>query len=502
MLRKLKREVPPGTSQIDFTSKTSVRQRWLRVLLVSAAVLVPCFWQHRVGGGDLRSHTYNAWLVQLIERGQAPGLWIAHMRNNVLFDYILSALAGILSLPQAARAAAGIAVLTFFWGSFAFVSAITARNAWPLAPLLAAIAYGWTFQEGLLNYYISIGLAFVALALFLGQNVWRWAGIAILVPLAFLAHPLGTAWMVAAAVYLAIARAIPLRLHLPLVLVAMAILALLRQQLQAHYVVDFPTTSALFNLLFYNGLDQIIFSNRYLIPVLMLCVSFVAVIAVELVRRKSLPGLPAEWAVPLELYLIVQAAVLLLPDSISLPQYPAPVSALTTRLTSISAVLLCCLWASIKPPRWHLSVSVCVTAIFFLFLYQDTALLNGMEDRVQRLVHSIPAGQRVIATIGGPAKFRFSVKHMTDTSCIGYCFSYGNYEAPSGQFRVHASPGNAFVVSDIHDATLMEEGRYQVRVTDLPIYQVYQCSTQWTELCIRSLKTGETNDTYGVHVGR
>jgi hypothetical protein len=472
------------------------------MVLVSAAVLVPCFWHQRIGAGDLRSHIYNAWLTQLIERGQAPGLWVASKWDNVLFDNLLSALLRIFSAQDAARIGAGIAVLVFFWGSTAFVSAVAGRNVWSVAPLVAAASYGWTFQEGLLNYYLSIGFAFAALALFRGQNPWRWAGIAILVPLTFLAHPLGTAWMVGAAVYLAIARAVPLRLHLLMVLVAIAILAILRLELQTHYIVEFPATSAVFNLFFYNGLDQLIFSKRYLISVLLLTVSFVALAAVEIVRRRGLPGLLAECAMPLELYLVVQAAVLLLPNSIHLPQYPAPISALTTRLTLISAVLLWCLLASIRPPGWLLSVSCVLTAIFFLFLYQDTAVLNGMEKQVQRLVQSIPAGQRVIATIGAPPKFRFSVKHMADVSCVGHCFSYGNYEAPSGQFRVHASPGNAFIVSDIHDATLMEEGRYVVRPTDLPLYQLYQCTPKWTELCILPLKAGETNDQYGVHPER
>ncbi len=472
------------------------------MLLVSAAVLVPCFWQHRIGAGDLRSHIYNAWLAQLIERGHAPGLWIAPKWDNVLFDYLLSALLRIFSAQDAARIGAGIAVLIFFWGSTVFVSAFAGRKVWSVAPLVAAVSYGWTFQEGLLNYYLSLGLAFAALALFRCDNAWKWAGIVILAPLTFMAHPLGTAWMLAAGAYLALAKVIPLRLHLPLVFAANAMLVLLRVQLQTHYSVEFPTTSAVFNLLFYNGVDQLIFSKRYLIPVLMLSVSFVAMIAVELVRWRQLRVPLAECSSLLGLYLIVQAAVLLLPNSIHLPEYPASISALTTRLTSISAVLLCCLLASIRPQRWQVYVSCMATAIFFLFLYQDSVVLNGMEEQAYRLVHSIPEGQRVIATVGGPPQYRFSVKHMADNACIGHCFSYGNYEAPSGQFRVHGSPGNAFVVSDIHDATWMEEGRYIVQERDLPLYQLHQCTPEWTKLCIRPLKAGETNDQYGLHPER
>ena len=58
-------------------------------LLVSALVLIPCFWQARMQDG-LSSHLYNAWLVQLIQAGHAPGLSLASQHTNVLFDLTLS----------------------------------------------------------------------------------------------------------------------------------------------------------------------------------------------------------------------------------------------------------------------------------------------------------------------------------------------------------------------------------------------------------------------------
>ena len=36
-------------------------------------VLIPCFWQARHAGGDLASHLYNAWLVQLAETRPQQG---------------------------------------------------------------------------------------------------------------------------------------------------------------------------------------------------------------------------------------------------------------------------------------------------------------------------------------------------------------------------------------------------------------------------------------------
>ena len=63
------------------------------VVAISMLLVIPCLWHHRLQAGDLGSHVYNAWLVQLINRGQAPGVWIAPQSNNILFDLILSALA-------------------------------------------------------------------------------------------------------------------------------------------------------------------------------------------------------------------------------------------------------------------------------------------------------------------------------------------------------------------------------------------------------------------------
>ena len=52
-------------------------RHWTRVLGISAALLLPCFWHRHIEAGDLGSHLYNAWLAQLIENGQAPGLYLA-----------------------------------------------------------------------------------------------------------------------------------------------------------------------------------------------------------------------------------------------------------------------------------------------------------------------------------------------------------------------------------------------------------------------------------------
>src|SRR5581483_3898532 len=66
-----------------------IRAHPLRVLLLSPLVLIPCFWHRRIEAGDLGSHLYNAWLAQLIAKGQAPGLYVVRQWNNVLADLSL-----------------------------------------------------------------------------------------------------------------------------------------------------------------------------------------------------------------------------------------------------------------------------------------------------------------------------------------------------------------------------------------------------------------------------
>ena len=96
------------------------RRRWL-VLVMSAAVLIPCFWHRRIEAGDLASHVYNAWLAQLIEKGQAPGLYIAKQWNNVLFDVLMVHAAKAVGFAAAQKIVVSVCVLTFFWGVFAFI---------------------------------------------------------------------------------------------------------------------------------------------------------------------------------------------------------------------------------------------------------------------------------------------------------------------------------------------------------------------------------------------
>jgi hypothetical protein len=85
-----------------------------------------------------------------------------------------------------------------------------------------------------------------------------------------------------------------------------------------------------------------------------------------------------------------------------------------------------------------------------------------------------------------------------DRPCIGHCFSYGNYEPATRQFRVRALPGNPIVTADSNTSAAMWFGEYVVQPQDLPMFQIYQCKLDMIELCMRELASGETNGKYGL----
>jgi len=125
--------------------------------------------------------------------------------------------------------------------------------------------------------------------------------------------------------------------------------------------------------------------------------------------------------------------------------------------------------------------------------------VNRMEGQVEQLVSTLPPNRRVMATIFPFPGSRILVQHIVDRACIARCFSYGNYEPGAAVFRVRATPGNPYVLSDYDLAVDMEHGGYVVQPGDLPVYQIYQCSASGTDLCITSLEAGEENDRLGEH---
>ena len=170
----------------------------------AAAVMlaVPCVWQQHIQASDLSSHLYNAWLANRAADGALTGLSVVPQYTNVLFDFLLSWLLKHFSVDLTERIAVISAVQIFFWGSFAMVSATSAKPAWGFSPLLALLAYGAVFRMGFFNFYISVGICCGAIALvWWNQSRARWLALPLLLA-AWIAHFLPCLWALAAIGYI------------------------------------------------------------------------------------------------------------------------------------------------------------------------------------------------------------------------------------------------------------------------------------------------------------
>ncbi|MCU1242111.1 MAG: hypothetical protein JWO71_2837 [Candidatus Acidoferrum typicum] len=465
-----------------------MRRRWPLTLGISAAVLVPCFWHRHIEAGDLGSHIYNAWLAELVRRGQLPGLWIVPQWHNVAFDLLLSAFGKIFGWLWAEKLGVSVCVLIFFWGAFALASAAARRAPLFLTPVIAIISFGWTFQQGFINYYLAVGLAFFALAiLWRGIGRERFAALAF-VPLIFLAHPLGLMWLVGGAAYILVAERLQ-RYRIFLFSAAVLLVISIGLYVQHHYFVYRSSKPPYI----FNGADQIVlYSRAYGLVAVGIFLFVLVALASEVRRRRTDPEFLKTGGILLQLYLILQCLVLVLPFGVYLPGYSAPLTFLPQRLTTLSAVLICGLLGLIRPRKWHSLAYAAAAVMFFSLLYRDTGIINNMEEQSDRLVANLPFGRRVLFTIPERGS-RLKIGHFVDRSCIDHCFSYGNYEPSTGQFRLRAMPGNGAVMTQVPDVWRMEDGAYEVTSNDLPADEIYQCGEKGRQVCLRPLEAGEKN---------
>jgi hypothetical protein len=486
-----------NTRPLLFGTVTFVAEHWLRIVAISAILLVPCFWHKRIEAGDLASHTYNAWLAQLIERGSAPGLYLVQQWNNVLVDISLAKLGGLLGFAAAEKIVVSACVLAFFWGAFAFIAASTLRPPWVLVPAIAMIAYGWTFQMGFMNYYVSLGFAFFVTALFWRGRGLDWIAGLLLSGLTLLAHPIGFLCLVGMVAYILLAERFSGWYRWAVFASAFLAVFVLHWYIVRHYQAGYWETK---NFYLMNGADQLVlYGKLYLVPSIFSLV-FGAGCFIDGRVQGRRAGEP-RWAVrtPMELWVILLFAAAMIPEILFLPQYAAPIAFAVARLTSVTAIVGLCILGSVQPRKWHLAGLATCAAIFFSFMYRDTGTLNNMERQVEEMVKTLPQGRRVTETMFGPQEWRIQfINHMVDRACVGRCFTYSNYEPSSGQFRVRVQTGSPLVTDGADLSEEMEDGDYVVLPADLPMTQIYQCDEKdFTRLCMRDLAVGEKNGRLG-----
>jgi hypothetical protein len=472
-------------------------QRWLTVI-VSVLILVPCWWHRHIEAGDLGSHAYNAWLAQLVAKGQAPGLYVVPQWNNVLVDWLLLQAGNLFGFALGEKLVISFCVLVFFWGVFALIAAASGRPPWVLAPCIAMLTYGYVFNMGFFNYYLSLGLGSLSLALlWKGKGIARIVGV-LLIPLVLLAHPIGMLWLVGTAVYIFAWTRLPgwwkAAVPAAAILVLLAVHWYLLQKPQ--FEPDWETPA--FYIL--NGADQLVlYSRRYaLIAAVAVLVGAVCV-GLELLARRRERSFWQVLALPFGLYVVAIIATALLPQNLRTTPTGGLIGLLVSRLTVITAIFGLCALHQIRPRRLELAAFAACALAFFGLLYRDTAVLNRMEASADGLVAGLPFGTRVLETIWAPpGSHIWFIGHFADRSCIQHCFSFGNYEPSTGQFRVRAREGNKIATASYGDSGDMQSGEYEVQDEDLPMKEIYQCDPKdLTKLCIRDLAAGEMNGRLG-----
>jgi len=252
----------PGLAEAEtvrLSESNSHRASVIRVALISAALLVPCFWQ-RIQAGDLGSHIYNAWLARQVESGNAPGLTIAPMWTNVLFDLILSGLYNRFGAEAAQRIAVPLCVLIFFWGAFALACAATRSRPWFMLPSLAMLAYGWTFHMGFFNFYLALGLSLWAMALLLAGGPKARVAALVLLGIAYVGHALPPLWAVGIVCYKWAAERLSPRFRILLMAAALCGIVGLKFWIGGH----FSTRTSFHQILESSAIDQVwVFGIKY-----------------------------------------------------------------------------------------------------------------------------------------------------------------------------------------------------------------------------------------------
>jgi len=473
------------SGQVDDSGHQRGRNALL-FMLVSVLLLVPCFWQSRIQAGDLSSHLYNAWLATLIAQGKAPGLWIEHRSNNVLSDVAMQWLLQHGGPGLAQRILVPAMVLIFGWGAIAFIAAVAGRKNWWLSlPWVWMLAYGFCYEIGFFNFYLSFGFCLWFLAIF-WRSGWR-MGLAAspLLILAWTAHPFPVVWAVGTAAYVTVARNRPPRQRL--IALGLGVVGLWA----ARFILmsRFECRWSWWQILFVSGADQLlIFGLKYLCIIAPLLLVSVLLI-IRLIKTHGWAELTL--TIPFQLWVLNAAAVVLIPNDVFFPTYAVAFGYIANRLSLPAAVVACAVLAQVPLRRYEKIAMLLIVAAFSAMLYGDTRDFNRWEDSVDAKIAQLPPGQRVVSSLPALTVPVDPLWHMVDRACVGRCYSFANYEPSTRQFRIRAEEGNGIVLSKFADAFAFERTEYVVQPRDLPLYLLYACHTTQWEACVRPLSAGE-----------
>ena len=431
--------------------------------LASVLLLIPCFWQPHIHAGDLASHAYNAWLTLLVERGEAPSLYIVHPWTNVLFDLMLVETMRRFGADWAQRISVSLCVLVFFWSAFSFLWTFAGRRTWRIVPLLAVLSYGWAFQMGFFNFYLGAGLGIWACVALTKRSALRIALAVLLFALSAYAHVLATAYcLMLCAAAQALSR---LRLRGRLWFLGIAGTCLLGAgvavQLAGLGVSGWRLPIML-------GADAYSSVSPESILTLMAYFLLAITLIARHLTRKSAGRIFGDRSTQLVALTIV--AEFALPGTVTVAGYLTPVEFVRLRFEVFLALAMLAYVSSTRPGRAFHLIAAVIAANFFFWFYAESRHSELIERSVADVVRQTPRGARVLAILKTRMGLIDPIGHVVDRACIGHCFSYANYEPGTAAFRLRATIGSRIALGDI--SRLRQEivtGRFVVQDNDLPL---------------------------------
>ena len=470
------------------------------VIIVSASVLlvVPCIWLPRIESLDLCSHIYNAWLARLITVQHIPGLWIARQSTNILFDNLLTLLMTSFGPVWAQRILVSAAALLFFWSSFVLVAALATLGrgscfpVWPSCLTAAFSTMGSSTSTLRWHSHFSP-------CRYSGNNPGGGAfyscycsacrGSPTLCP---------RCWPSLRPTYIYVARKVLDEIQLALLCGVMFFLLLVGLYERIRFPgssFQHPSLPREFLSLF--GWDQVLAFDRPFSILSYRSVELGILSVFLLLLIQKLPKRNFVFIIPMQLYTLACFAAFILPNrEFYFPElFRNPLGFIAERFSLLAAVLGCAVVARYHPRPWQRALLLLLAGVFFAVVYQDEHALAQLESRVNQLVGQLPPLQRVTAMLHYPGLEDGFTEDLLDRACVGRCYSYGNYEAPTLQFRIRARPANSFILANLDDSNRLAQGTYRVQPRDLPLHQIYPCGPEVTDLCIRDLKPGELNGT-------
>jgi Ca2+/Na+ antiporter len=195
-------------------------------------------------------------------------------------------------------------------------------------------------------------------------------------------------------------------------------------------------------------------------------------------------------SIPFQLYVLCIFAAVLLPYSVTFSWYRAWFGGIPERIGWLAAVLLCAVLAQATATTRLAVAFTVLNVLYFSFLYSSARTMNQMEQKVEALVTQLPAKAAVIADLHYPPGNGFDISMIVDRACIQRCFSFGNYEPSTMQFRVRAVPGNPVVAwSQTETVTQQFFSAYP----DRTLYQIHACGTKPMDICMRALHRSDTD---------